>query len=124
MKLAVVGSRDFDDYVWMEHCLLSFVAAEEIEAVIYGGARGADALAARFASVHGIPLIVVPAEWKKFGRGAGPMRNAEIVRLADVIAVFWDGCSRGTRDTLERARRADRRVIIFPCHPRKDEGEG
>ena len=122
MKLAVVGSRNFDDYAWMERCLFSVVRAEELEAVVSGGARGADALAERFAASHGVPLVVVPADWKKFGRSAGPVRNAEIVRLADIVVAFWDGRSPGTRDTRARARLAGRRVIIFPCCP--EEGDG
>ena len=115
MKLAVVGSRDFHDYAWLEQCLLSVTGDEMPEAVVSGGARGADELAGRFAGERGIPLVVVPAEWDRFGRSAGPMRNEKIVDLADVVVAFWDGRSRGTRDTLSRARRAGRRVVIFPC---------
>ena len=122
MKLAVVGSRNFDDYAWMEQCIFSFVRAEDLEAVVSGGARGADALAERFAASHGVPLVVVPADWKKFGRSAGPVRNSEIVRPADGGVAFWDGCSPGTRDTLARARLAGRRVMIFPCSPENGNG--
>ena len=46
MKLAVIGSRNFTDYDLMERCLLRNFRVEEIDAVISGGARGADALAA------------------------------------------------------------------------------
>lgn len=122
MKLAVVGSRDFNDYAWLEQCLSSVVRDENIEAVVSGGARGADALAERFAEAHDIPLIVVPADWKKFGRSAGPRRNTEIVRLADVVVAFWDGSSRGTRDTLTQARQFGRRVMIFPCRSAQATG--
>ena len=88
MKLAVVGSRSFQDYAWLEHCLLRVFRVEELEAVISGGARGADSLAARFAASHGVPLIVVPADWKRYGRKAGPIRNTEIVARADALAAF------------------------------------
>ena len=115
MKLAVVGSRSFQDYAWLEHCLLRVFRVEELEAVISGGARGADSLAARFAASHGVPLIVGPADWKRYGRKAGPIRNTEIVARADALAAFWDGTSRGTQDTIAKARNAGLRVEVFFC---------
>lgn len=115
MKLAVVGSRNFSDYAWMEQCLLRRFSVADIEAVISGGARGADALAARFAAAYHLPLIVVPADWKRHGRKAGPLRNTEIVSRSDTVAAFWDGFSRGTRDVIAKARLAGKRVEVFPC---------
>ena len=117
MKLAIVGSRDFSDYAWMEHCLLRLFSVSDIEAVISGGARGADALAARFAGEHHLPLVVVSADWKKHGRKAGPLRNTDIVARADALAVFWNGVSRGTRDVISKARLAGKHVEVFPCAP-------
>lgn len=114
MKLAVVGSRDFLDYGWMEQCLLRAFDMGDVEAVISGGARGADSLAARFAREHGLPLIVFHADWERHGRRAGPIRNSEIVRNADVLAAFWDGASRGTGDAVAKARAAGKEVHIFP----------
>ena len=115
MKLAVTGSRTFCDYAWLEQCLLRSFRVEDIEAVVSGGARGADTLAARFARRHGIALIEIRADWERHGKKAGPMRNSEIIREADVLAAFWDGASAGTRDTLAKARRAGLRVLIYPC---------
>lgn len=117
MKLAVVGSRTFCDYAWLEQCLLGAFRVSEIEAVISGGARGADALAARFAECHGIPLIVLRADWDSHGRKAGPIRNTAIVAQADAVAAFWDGRSSGTQDTIAKARAAGRSVLIFPLSP-------
>lgn len=117
MKLAVTGSRTFNDYAWLERCLLRSFCVGEIEAVVTGGARGADALAARFARKHGIPLFELGADWERWGRKAGPIRNSSIVREADALAAFWDGVSPGTRDTVAKARRAGLRVEVYPCVP-------
>jgi hypothetical protein len=119
MKLAIVGSRDFYDYFWMERCLLEHFPLDDIETIITGGARGADALAERFAREHGLPLRVFPADWKTHGLKAGPLRNTEIVRHADAVAAFWDGASRGTGDTVGKARAAGRYVAVFPLSPLK-----
>lgn len=117
MKLAVVGSRTFCDYAWLEQCLLGSFRVDDIDTVISGGARGADALAARFAVAHGIPLMVLRADWDTHGRKAGPIRNTAIVAQADAVAAFWDGHSSGTYDTIAKARAAGRRVVIFPLSP-------
>ncbi len=121
MKLAVVGSRDFHDYAWLERCLLSCIDIASIKEVISGGARGADSLAERFAAVHGLSFSVIPADWKKYGKRAGPLRNTEIVRQADMVIAFWDGSSRGTRNTIDKALRAGKSVRIFSCGERKAE---
>ena len=117
MKLAVIGSRSFNNYAWLEQCLLHSFCVADIEAVISGGARGADALAARFAYCHNLPLITLRADWKTHGRKAGPIRNSEIVAQADVIVAFWDGSSAGTRDSIAKARAAGKRILIFPLSP-------
>lgn len=114
MKLAVVGSRTFLDYDYLKRSLLESFPLSEVEEIISGGAKGTDSLAERFAREHNIPVTVFPADWKRLGRKAGPVRNADIVRRADVIAAFWDGQSRGTKDTIRQARLAGKRMLIFP----------
>ena len=118
MKLAVVGSRSFQDYDWLERCLLETFPLENIESIISGGAAGADTLAARFAARHALPLEVILPDWAKYGRKAGPIRNTEIVRRADTVAAFWDGRSRGTQDSINKARMSRKMVLVFPCRPR------
>ena len=117
MKLAIIGSRSFNNYAWLEQCLLRSFRVADIEAVISGGARGADALASRFAYCHSLPLIILRPDWETHGRKAGPIRNSEIVAQADVLVAFWDGASAGTRDSIAKARAAGKRVIIFPLTP-------
>ena len=36
-----------------------------------------------------------PANWGLYGRGAGPIRNAEMVKDSDGVVVFWNGESSG-----------------------------
>jgi hypothetical protein len=53
----------------------------------------------------------IAAEWEKWGKGAGHIRNAELVAAADRMAAFpWWGC-RGTYDAIERAKTRQR----FTC---------
>lgn len=47
-----------------------------------------------------------PADWQTHGRGAGPIRNQQMVGSADALILVWDGRSRGSADVLQRARAA------------------
>ena len=63
MKLAIVGSRTFEDYGKMCSFIEENYDVSEITHIVSGGARGADRLGERFAKEHGIQLITHPAEW-------------------------------------------------------------
>jgi hypothetical protein len=101
MKLAVVGSRTFNDYSLLERTLLR--VRTPITEIVSGGARGADSLAARWAHVHGVPLKEFLPDWKKYGKSAGFRRNREIIEYADAMLAFWDGISRGTKHDIDLA---------------------
>lgn len=102
-----MGSRDFPDMDAVRQVVQGLPPAT---VVISGGARGVDSIAAEEARRHGLEVIVVKAEWDRLGKSAGMIRNGEIVRLADEVIAFWDGKSRGTRDTIQKAHAAGK-----PC---------
>ena len=111
-KVIIAGSRDFTDY----ELLCSFAdqtlaGAEDVE-IVSGGARGADALGERYARERGRRLKVFPADWKKWGAAAGPIRNAEMAAYADALIAFWDGRSAGTRDMIRKAEDRGLRVQV------------
>lgn len=112
MRVLVCGGRDYDDYSFMAATLDSL--GEEfqgIECVIHGGARGADAKAGLWASMHGICEIIVPSNWDFYGKRAGPLRNGWMLRFCapDVVVAFPGG--RGTSDMVAQAQAAGIRVI-------------
>lgn len=84
-----------------------------IEAVVSGGARGADTLAERYAQERGLQMIVFPAEWKKYGRRAGFIRNVDIIRECDVCFAFWDGESHGTQHDIELCEHMNKQCFIY-----------
>ena len=110
MKIAIVGSRTFKDYNAMHAFIEEMLATMEssiIEAVVWGGARGADSLAERYAQERGLKMIVFPAQWKKYGRRAGFIRNVNVIRECDVCSAFWDGESHGTKHETSNALYTD-----------------
>jgi len=110
-RIAVIGSRGFDDYVRLEAVLEPYLPA----VLVSGGAQGADALAERLAEERGLTIDVIPADWQRYGRGAGPIRNKQIVESADLVIAFWDGKSRGTRSALAHADKVG--VPVEVHHP-------
>lgn len=102
MKVAIVGSRDFDRL----DLVVEYIKALPKDTVIVsGGARGVDRMAAVAGYNAGLGVVEHRADWSK-GPGAGFERNGLIVEEADRVVAFWDGTSRGTMDTVRKAKAA------------------
>ncbi len=112
---AVIGSRFPADPVMVRRQVRVFVGhLDDADSIVTGDARGVDSWAAGAARKRGIPVEAVPAEWEKYGRRAGMLRNPVIVGKADVVIAFWDGSSPGTKNGLDHAKRQGKpRVVVW-----------
>lgn len=85
-----------------------------VETLVHGGATGADQLAQEWALQPDLDIrvIVYRAEWELYGRAAGPMRNARMIRESgcELLVAFPGG--RGTASCLEAARRAGVQALV------------
>jgi hypothetical protein len=108
MKVAVIGSREFNDYERLRDTLSLF----PITKIISGGAKGADSLSERYARENGIPTEIYHAQWDLFGKKAGFLRNTTIVENSELVIAFWDGKSRGTRDSIGKASKQKKQTFI------------
>lgn len=114
MKLAIVGSRDFNDFLYMKKKVAEFgFAPGELTEIVSGGARGADSLAEQLAVEWNLWKKVFPAEWDKYGKSAGYRRNELIVEYSDMIFAFWDGKSKGTQHTINLTKRYGKPIYVF-----------
>ena len=104
MLVLVCGSRAWQD---SQAIADRFAKYPRGTVVLHGGAsRGADYLASLIAKTMGFSQEVMPADWRRLGRGAGIIRNGQMLdRNPDVVLAFWDGSSPGTRHTIKEARR-------------------
>ncbi|KKN73140.1 hypothetical protein LCGC14_0404490 [marine sediment metagenome] len=113
MKLAIVGSRTFNDYgllgetIWQHFS----ICKDKLE-IVSGGAKGADSFGADFAENWNLRCTVYPPEWDKYGKPAGFIRNQTIVDNCDMVLAFWDGRSKGTQDTINKAKKAKKPTFI------------
>ena len=103
-RVLVCGSRH-----GVDDALLSRVLNEIAPSVVIeGGARGVDAQAARWARRHGVGVQEYKADWHRYGRAAGPERNARMLACSapELVLAFPGPESRGTWDMVRRARAA------------------
>ena len=101
MKVAIVGSRHFA----APDRVVDYVRSLSPRAsIITGSASGVDAAATKAAREKGIPVQVMPASFEELAdAGKAAARNQRLVDACDVLVAFWDGASKGTRATVERA---------------------
>mgnify|MGYP001600537660 CR=1 FL=1 len=120
MKVAIVGTR-FDQVmnqnVWMDvgH-LVEKLAKDTV--IVSGGAPGVDTFAWKWAETYGLPEpIIIRPKWLRpdgsLDKAAGFARNTQIVETSDVVIAFWDGESRGTKDTITKARKAGKLLMVY-----------
>jgi hypothetical protein len=105
MVVLVCGSREWNDVKTMEARLSLLPRDTEI---IHGGCCGADVLASVLAIRFGFKTREFPADWGKYGRSAGPVRNRQMLdeRPSLVLAFHRNlSKSKGTADTVREARR-------------------
>lgn len=118
----VCGSRTWSDESAIRQALAALPRRTRIVA---GGARGADAIAARIARELGFEVVEVHAEWGRYGRAAGPIRNQRMLdeyKPSLVLAFRVFGHSPGTDDMVRRARAAGVPVIVIrPGAPARNE---
>jgi len=111
MKLIIAGSRNFTDYPLLKKTLTPIRSL--ISEIVSGTARGADQLGEQFALEHDIPIKQFPADWDRYGKPAGYIRNAQMAEYADALIAFWDGKSAGTGHMIEVARKNKLMVSVI-----------
>lgn len=112
-RVLVTGSRSWDAADVVASALLD-VWHDAVQdgspgiVVVHGACpRGADAIAAAWCEVQGVPVEPHPADWAGLGRRAGPVRNAAMVEAgASVCLAFIRGGSRGASHTAGLAEAA------------------
>lgn len=73
---------------------------------------GTDTLGERYAQLRSFGLTRIKADWNKYGKSAGFIRNKEMLTLTDGIVCFWDGKSKGTKHMIDIAAHSHKRLIV------------
>ena len=112
MRLLICGDRNWTDEDLIRRKIIEFAPTVVIE----GEARGADSIAAKVARELGIAVEGYPAKWELYGRGAGPIRNLEMLAKGkpDRVLAFHDNIteSKGTKHMVALARKVGKPVTV------------
>ncbi len=114
-RIVICGSRNYTKYneakIFLDACL-SEIKKENNIIIISGGAKGADTLGESYAKEKGYRVERYPADWKRFGKAAGVIRNKKMAEISDLIICFWDGKSRGTASMIRYAKKLKKTIKI------------
>ena len=104
MHLAIIGTRDLPG---SPETVATAIAHHNLAptAVLCGEARGPDTWGRLWAEQQGIPVISYPADWERYRRSTGMIRNREMIGAADAVLALWDGKSKGTGQAIALAKR-------------------
>lgn len=111
MKVIIAGTRRIGDWTAVHKAVEE--SGFKISEVVSGGAPGPDTIGESLARLHGMPVKVFPADWKKFGKAAGPYRNKQMADYADALIAVWDGESTGTLNMINQMKSQGKPVYIY-----------
>jgi len=129
MRVIVTGGRDFDDWVCMFRVLDLLLGNCAAPTLVHGSAPGADAIADQWARERNASAGCVqgwcgierfPADWKKRGKAAGPIRNSEMVAAGADMVIAFPG-DRGTADCVSKAKTAG--ILVLEVTPARNGGQ-
>ena len=112
MRVIIAGSRDTKRALERIDIAVR-ESGFEITEVVSGMSGNVDLLALHWGEIHKIPVKKFFANWAKYGRSAGPIRNRRMAENADALIAIWDGKSRGTRNMINEAKRKGLKVHIL-----------
>jgi hypothetical protein len=114
MKTIIAGTRDIKN---PKHLLEAIRLAEQngiyLDEIVSGMAVGPDYMGYRYGLAKGIPVKPFPADWIRFGKAAGPIRNQKMAEYANALIAIWDGKSTGTHDMIERAKACGLKIFVY-----------
>lgn len=122
--ILITGAREWSNESVMRDALNRWKDLGKQVFLIHGECRGADNMAGEISDEYGFTVLSKPAEWNKYGRAAGPIRNAEMVKQAasfktrgipTIVLAFHDNLeeSKGTKNCVNLAKKTGLQVEIW-----------
>ncbi len=114
-RIIVAGSRGFYDYEFFEKQIKEIIAGIEGNFIFYSGmaSSGADKLIVDFCKKEGYLYHPYPADWDRFGKGAGFIRNGHMADTGTWLIAFYDGKSPGTTHMIKVAKEKGLRIMVI-----------
>jgi hypothetical protein len=123
LRCIIAGSRHATNRALVFRIIDQCPFRDEIAIVVSGKQRtwdeatrqwhGVDYFGEQWAEENGKPVRRYPADWRTYGKKAGPVRNQKMAENADALIAMPMGESRGTRDMIRRAKAQGLRVWVY-----------
>ena len=114
MRVLICGDRNWSS---MDSIVHQLSRVKKVTLVIAGGAKGADTMGWLAAGRLGLKSKIFSANWEKYGKAAGPIRNQQMLDEGkpDLVLAFHPDLtkSKGTADMVRRAKKANVPVKMF-----------
>jgi hypothetical protein len=114
MKTIIAGSRTITNWETVKNAIEW--SGFEITEVVSGHANGVDLIGEKWARLNKIPVKTFPvkkADWDKFGKAAGPIRNRRMAEYGEQLIAIQKGGSGGTQNMVEEAKKRGLPVFLF-----------
>lgn len=112
-RILICGGRNFDNYTLLSKVMRKIRNKHPTVELVHGAAKGADTLAQKYADEHDIITKIYPADWEKYGKKAGPIRNAAMLFDSQPDAVIAFPGGNGTAHMIKTAQDAGFTVMII-----------
>lgn len=110
----ITGCRDYADEDHIKSVLNEKMKKEgKPDEFVHGGCCGVDNIGGKWAKENNIPVKVFKADWGKYGKSAGPIRNSEMANYCksedkeSTCIAFWDNKSKGTKNMINTCSKLD-----------------
>ena len=111
MKTIIAGSREAGAEL-IDVVMAVLKCGWRVTEVVSGTAPGVDKLGEEYAKLLNLPIHRFPADWAKYGKRAGRVRNAQMADNAEALIAVWDGKSSGTENMIDMAKTRSLKVYI------------
>ncbi len=108
MRIGIAGSRSLD-YEIPDGIIIE----KNIDIMYSGAAKGIDLRARDYALARRITLVEIIPEYDLYGRAAPLKRNDKLIEMSDIIYVFWDGKSRGSKYVIDRCHELGKLCKVY-----------
>lgn len=112
-RVIYCGGRGYAEVAKVRDGVLEAFSRVGHHIVVHGGARGADRLVELLCETADITQEIYPAQWEKYGKSAGPIRNQEMADLPDVVLVVAFPGGPGTDHMTEIAKKKGIEVVYI-----------
>lgn len=115
-RILICGDRNWTNKKRLFDVMIRIVRKHDTECIIEGEAKGADTMGREFGEYYKIPVLKFPEDWNKYHKGAGPIRNKQMLMegLPTLIIGFHNNIdqSKGTKNMLYLAKNLSVKTLL------------